>query len=373
MTRTGTRLEVDLAALAHNFQFLKSRISSDTLFMSVVKANAYGHGIVRIAQKLQELGTDYFATAYVEEAVELRDNGIVKPILALHPQIHTLEMCIERCIEPVIYSVGVLEAFSAFAKAKSQQHYPIHLEFNTGMNRLGIDPSDLPKVLEIVQENPSIKVRGLQSHLGASEDLNEKEYTLSQIQKFHKTCDRAEELLGYQCLRHTDNTSGILNYSDAHYNMVRSGIGLYGYGNDKKFDEKLRPVASLKTTISQIRSIKKGESVSYNRSHKAQKDMTYAVLALGHGDGMNRIYGYGHASVQIKGQWAPTLGIICMDMFMVDITDIDCQVGDEVIIFDEQHTASDMAEKAGTISYELLTGIQKRVRRVYLNSSSSTA
>ncbi len=366
MAQTGTRLEVDLAALAHNFQFLKSRISKDTLFMSVVKANAYGHGVIPIALKLQELGTDYFAVAYVEEGVELRDAGIIKPVLVLHPQLHTLETCMERCLEPVIYNLDVLKSFTAFAKANSQQSYPIHLEFNTGLNRIGIDPGDVAEALEIVLENPCIKVRGLQSHLAASEDLQEKEFTLSQINKFQEICDDVERELGYQCLRHTNNTSGILNYSNAHYQMVRSGIGLYGYGNDKRFDSDLRPVAALKSTISQIRTIQKGESVSYNRSHKAAADMTYAVIPMGHGDGINRIYGYGNASVLIHEKWAPTLGIICMDMFMVDVTGIDCVVGDQVILFDQQHPARDMAEKAGTISYELLTGIQNRVPRVYL-------
>lgn len=367
MAQTGTRLEIDLAALAHNFQYLKSKIKDSTLFMSVVKANAYGHGMIPISKKLQELGTDYFAVAYVEEAVELRDAGITKPILVLHAQIHTLETCIERCLEPVIYSVELLEQFSAFAKANSQQNYPIHLEFNTGLNRIGIDPADVPKALGLIQENKAVKVRGLQSHLAASEDKMEKEFTLGQIQKFNELCDQVEHELGYQCLRHTDNTSGILNYHSAHYNMVRSGIGLYGYGNDLKFDKELRPVASLKSNISQLRTIKKGESISYNRSHMAEKELTYAVIALGHGDGINRVYGNGKASVLINGHWAPTLGIICMDMFMVDVSDISCKVGDEVIIFDQQHPARDMAEKAGTISYELLTGIQRRVRRIYLN------
>ncbi|BAO54790.1 alanine racemase [Nonlabens marinus] len=367
MIPTGTRLEVDLAALAHNFQYLKSKISENTLFMSVIKANAYGHGMVRIAEKLQELGTDYFAVAYVEEAIELREAGITKPILVLHPQLHTLEDCFEHCIEPVIYSVKVLERFSAFAKAKSLQDYPIHLEFNTGLNRIGIDPEDLPKVIALLQRNSQINVRGLQSHLAASEDHDEKEFTQSQISKFEELCDIVEQQLGYKCLRHTDNTSGILNYSDSHYSMVRSGIGLYGYGNDINYDIHLRPVASLKSNISQIRSIKKGESVSYNRSHKAEKDLKYAVIALGHGDGINRIYGYGRANMLVNGKWAPTLGIICMDMFMVDVSSIECAVGDPVTIFDQNYPARDMAEKAGTISYELLTGIQKRVRRVYLN------
>ncbi|WP_194851553.1 alanine racemase [Nonlabens antarcticus] len=367
MAFQGTRLEVDLDALAHNFQFLKSRIPDDTLFMSVVKANAYGHGAVTVAQKLQKLETDYFAVAYVEEAVELRNAGIVKPILTLHPQIHTLEICIDRCIEPVIYSMEMLEKFSAFAKAKSQQSYPIHLEFNTGMNRLGIDPLEIPKALELVHKNPAIKVIGLQSHLAASEDLDEKEFTLSQIKKFNDICNRIEKELGYKCLRHTDNTSGILNYDSGHYNMVRSGIGLYGYGNDKNHDVNLKPIASLISNISQISHVKKGESISYNRSYKAEKDTTYAVIALGHGDGINRIYGYGKASVHIHGKAAPTLGIICMDMFMVDVTDIPSKVGDEVIVFNLQYPASNIAEHAGTISYELLTGIQRRVPRIYLN------
>lgn len=367
MVNKGTRLEVDLAALVHNFQFLKSKVPSETLFMSVVKANAYGHGIIPIAKILEQQGTDYFATAYTSEAVTLRDAGITKPILVLHPQQHMLETCIDRCLEPVIYSVEMLEVFSAFAKAKSQHHYPIHLEFNTGMNRLGIDPEDLFKTIEIIKNNKAIKVRGLQSHLGASEDLEEKEFTQSQINKFHELSTLAVKKLGYKCLLHTTNTSGVLNYENAHYTMVRSGIGLYGYGNDTRFDKILKPIATLKSNISQIRHVKKGASISYNRSHIADKDLKYAVVALGHGDGISRIYGYGKASVQINGAYAPTLGIICMDMFMVDVTHIDCKIDDEVIIFDQNLTAREMAEKAGTISYELLTGIQARVPKVYLN------
>jgi alanine racemase len=371
MSPTGTRLEVDLAALEHNFNFLKSRIDKDTLFMAVVKANAYGHGIVQIAQHLQELGTDYFATAYVEEAVQLRDNGITTPILVLHPQPHTLATCIDRCVEPVIYSVQMLENVIAFAKAKSQQAYPIHLEFNTGLNRIGIDPEDQDQVIEKIMATDAVKVKGIQSHLAASEDLAEKEFTTSQIQLFEKIARQVESKLGYSCLKHTDNTSGILNYSNAQYDMVRSGIGLYGYANDLAMDQELQIVGSLKTSISQIREIQKGETVSYNRSFKASHPMKYAVLALGHGDGINRIYGYGNAHVYIHGREAKTLGIICMDMFMVDVTNIDCQVGDDVLIFGEQQTAREMAEHAGTISYELLTGIQSRVPRVYLNSSTT--
>lgn len=366
MPLQGTRLEVNLDALEHNFHYLKSKLEPEVKFMAVVKANAYGHGAVPIAKKLQDLNVDYFAVAYVSEAVELRDNGISKPILVLHAQSFMLETCIERCVEPVVYSMEMLDAFIAFAKAKQQQSYPIHLEFNTGLNRIGIDIADLDEVIKKVTSNPCIKVRGLQSHLAASEDLNENDFTVDQIESFKKVNQRLEEVLPYPFLKHESNTSGILNYKNAHFSMVRSGIGLYGYGNDKKYDSELKPIASLKSIISQTRWIEAGESVSYNRKFIAYKRTRYAVIALGHGDGINRIYGYGKASVLINEELAPTLGIICMDMFMVDITNIDCKAGDEVIIFYEQLTAREMAEKAGTISYEVLTGIQKRVPRMYL-------
>jgi alanine racemase len=371
MQYKGTRLEVDLDALAHNYHYLRSKISDSTKFMSVVKANAYGHGIVPIAQKLQELGTDYFATAYTEEGEELRDNGIIKPILILHAQQHNLEVCIDRCLEPVIYSLEMLDAFTAFAKAKQQQSYPIHLEFNTGLNRIGIDADDVYKVLEKMKSSPEVKVRGLQSHLAASEDINEQAFTKRQIDLFEKVAVVVELELGYEMMRHESNTSGIFNYKNAHFNMVRSGIGLYGYGNDAQYDVNLKPIATLISNISQVRTIEAGETVSYNRKFVAKERTTYAVVALGHGDGINRIYGYGKLKVRINGKEAPTLGIICMDMFMVDITDIEAKVGDEVIIFDPKlHTSRQMAEDAGTISYELLTGIQKRVKRFYKNASS---
>ncbi len=367
MSLQGTRLEVDLGALEHNYRFLKSKLKPGVKFMAVVKANAYGHGAIPIAQKLQGLNVDYFAVAYMDEAVELRDNNITKPILVLHAQFFNLETCIERYVEPVIYSVEMLDAFIAIAKTKQQQSYPIHLEFNTGLNRIGIDIDDLEEVISKVSSNPSIKVRGLQSHLAASEDLNEKEFTESQIQAFEKINNKLQEVIPYPFLKHKTNTSGILNYSDAHFSMVRSGIGLYGYGNDSRFDNDLKPIASLKSTVSQTRWIETGESLSYNRSFIAQKRTQYAVIALGHGDGINRIYGYGKASVLINDKEAPTLGIICMDMFMVDVTDIDCKAGDEVIIFNKNLSAGHMAEKAGTISYEILAGIQKRVPRYYLS------
>jgi alanine racemase len=335
--------------------------------MSVVKANAYGHGAIKIAQRLEELGTDYFAVAYTSEGVHLRDHGITKPILILHPQLHDLEDCIKRCLEPVIYSIEVLEAFIAFAKAEKTTHYPIHLEFNTGLNRIGIDPDELAQAVEIIKNHPEIKVRGVQSHLAASEDHDEDDFTHMQITLFKKLATDLEKELGYSVIKHEANTSGILNHNDSHFNMVRSGIGLYGYGNDPEYDAFLKPISSLKTQISLLRTIEKGESVSYNRKFIADHKMTYAVLPLGHGDGIHRIHGYGNMEVSINNKMAPTLGIICMDMFMVDVSRIDCKIGDEAIIWDtKSQTARTVAENAGTISYELLTVISDRVPRVYL-------
>lgn len=366
MYHKGTRLEIDLSALAHNYHYLRSTITPDTLFLSVIKANAYGHGIVPIAKKLQELGTDYFAVAYVEEGVTLRDNGITKPILVLHPQLHTLEKCIDRCLEPVLYSVPMLEAFSAFAKAKKQQSYPIHLEFNTGLNRIGIDSHELDTVISLLKGNEALKIRGLQSHLAASEDENENDFTQYQLDNYAQISKVITKAFNYPIIHHTSNTSGTLNFKEAHYNMVRCGIGLYGYGNSVAQDKNLIPVASLFSVISQIRTIQAGESVSYNRKFIATKPTKYAVIALGHGDGIARIYGHGKGAVVIHGKLAHTLGIICMDMFMVDVTGIDCAPGDEVQLFGKLRTASDFAETADTISYELLTHMQNRLAREYV-------
>jgi alanine racemase len=337
--------------------------------MAVVKANAYGHGAVRIAQRLQELGTDYFAVAYTSEGVELRNNGITTPILVLHPQIYDLELCIKHCLEPVIYGDEVLEAFIAFAKAEHTTDYPIHLEFNTGMNRLGLEPDDLEKFVEIIKNQTVVKVRAVHSHLGASEDQELNDYTNSQISKFAKVAQELQEKLGYKIIKHEANTSGILNHKSSHFNMVRSGIGLYGYGNDPEFNRQLKPISSLKAQISLVKTIEAGESISYNRSFMATQRTTYAVIPLGHGDGINRIHGYGKMKVIINGELAPSLGIICMDMFMVNVTGINCKVGDEVTIFnDSDHDAYNVAENAETISYELLTGISDRVQRIYLEN-----
>jgi alanine racemase len=369
MPKQGTRLEVDLGALAHNYRFLKEQLNPKTLFMGVVKANAYGHGITQIANKLQQLGADYLAVAYTEEGVELRTAGVALPILVLHPQLHKLADLAVHSLEPVVYGWEILKAVSAFAKAKNKQ-LSMHIEFNTGLNRLGFEVNEVREIGQYVLEN-QLNVKGVSSHLAASEDRDEDIFTKSQIEKFSVAADQLEQLLSQRLLRHQSNTSGVLNHQKARFDIVRAGIGLYGYGNDLIHDKKLKPVGRLVTQISQIRTLQKGDTVSYNRKFKATGEMRCAVLALGHGDGINRLYGHGKAEVYINGAKAPTLGIICMDMFMVDVSNIECEVGDEVEIFGHQQNAAEFAEMGGTISYELLTGIQRRVRRVYLDDSEN--
>ncbi len=361
-----TVLEIDLSALEHNYRFLKSRLHPKTRFLAVVKAYAYGSATIAIARKLEALGVDYFAVAYTKEGTALRDHGIKIPILVLHPQPVNFAELIARCLEPSIYSARVLSAFQEAARTAEQTDYPVHLKFNTGLNRLGFWESDVSRVANQLKECDSLKVISLFSHLAASDDLAEESFTKMQIQRFKEIVATLEPALDNKPFLHLLNTSGILNYPEAQFDMVRSGIGLYGYSNDPKIDKQLKPVATLKTVISQIHRIDPEESVGYNRAYKAPGLRRIATLPVGHADGIGRIYGKGKGSVRIKGCKAPIIGNVCMDMLMIDITDIPCQEGDEVVLFGKGHSAEELAAGAQTISYELLTGISQRVKRVVL-------
>ncbi|MDO6595787.1 alanine racemase [Oceanihabitans sp. 2_MG-2023] len=360
-----TILEIDLKALSHNYKHLKSKIQPKTKFLAVVKAFAYGSDAIEVAKHLQNLDVDSFAVAYVNEGVALRDAGITKPILVLHPQPIHFKTIIERCLEPSIYSLKILKEFINVASKEKQQKYPIHIKFNTGLNRLGFNAEKVDEIITILQKTETIKIASIFSHLAASEDLNEKEFTLNQMNKFKAIAERFIEQISYQPVLHICNTSGILNYPEAHFNMVRSGIGLYGFGNSEKENKNLLPIASLKTIISQIHIIKKGESLGYNRAFTANKTTKTATLPIGHADGIGRQYGNKIGFVTINNKKAPIVGNVCMDMIMVDITNIDCKEGDEVIVFGGITTAETLAKETNSISYELLTAISQRVKRVF--------
>ncbi|WP_411894321.1 alanine racemase [Winogradskyella sp. A2] len=362
-----TVLEINLGALSHNFYYLKSKLNLDTKFLAVVKAFAYGNDAVTTAKHLEELGVDYFAVAYVKEGLLLREKGIKTPILVLHPQPVNFKSLIEHCLEPSLYNAKVLNAFISVAEKQAQKDYPVHIKFNTGLNRLGFWENDVDYIMSKLNTTKSIKVKSVFSHLAASEDLNEELFTKNQISSFKSIAENIENKLGYKPWLHICNTSGLINYPEAHFDMVRCGIGLYGFGNSAEEDINLRPVASLKSIISQIHKIEKDETVGYNRAYKASGFGKTATIPIGHADGIGRIYGNGKGYVVINNQKAPIIGNVCMDMLMVDISNIECKEGDEVIFFDSNYKASDLAESAHTISYEILTAISNRVKRLYIN------
>lgn len=363
MSTRETVLEIDLNSLEHNYRHLRSKIPVGTKFMAVVKAFAYGSDATGIAKKMENLGVDFFAVAYVAEGVSLRKNGISKPILVLHPQVAHFQEIIENCLTPAIYSKFVLTKFIKVAEKNAQKNYPIHLKLNTGLNRLGFSENELDFLIGTLRKTETAKVEGIFSHLAASEDVNEKKFTEKQIARFKKYTKKLENGLGRRPIFHLCNTSGILNFPAAHFDMVRSGIGLYGFGNSAEADSKLLPVATLKTIISQIHYLKKGDTVGYNRVFKVEKETKTATLPLGHADGINRIYGKQKVQVSVGGKLAPIIGNVCMDMLMIDITGIKCQEGDEVIVFGKNKSAEQFANRAGTISYELITSISQRVKR----------
>jgi len=359
-----TVLEIDLHALKHNFEFIKSKLQDHTKILAVVKAFGYGTDAVEIAKYLEQLKVDYFAVAYTNEGVALRDAGIKTPILVLHPQPINFEILIEGRLEPSLYNKRVLNSFIDIAKEKKQLDYPIHIKFNTGLNRLGFRKNDVNYIIDKISNSSQVKVKSIFSHLAASEDDDEKEFTLLQIHSFKTIAEAFKQKIGYKVMLHQLNTSGVFNYPEAQFDMVRVGIGLYGFGNNNIDTKKLQNVASLKSVISQIHHIEKGTSVGYNKAFIADRPTKTATIPIGHADGIHRAFGNGNGYVSIHGEKAFIVGNVCMDMLMVNITDIDCNEGDEVIFFDHQKTVNELAKNINSISYEILTAISQRVRRI---------
>ena len=361
---TETTLEIDLNALGQNYKHLTSKINKHTKVLAVVKAFGYGSDAVAVSKELVALGVSYFAVAYAGEGESLRNSEIETPILVLHPLPVNFDLIINRCLEPSIYSRKMLQEFIAYAESKGQKKYPIHLKINTGLNRLGFERADISFVTTLLSKTKSVTVRSIFSHLAASEDESQHDFTTQQIESFRIISDEISMALGYKPLLHTVNTSGIINYPDAQFDMVRTGIGLYGFGNDPKENDFLKPIATLKTVISQIHTVEAGANVGYNMGFKARKRTRTATLPIGHADGISRAFGKGVGWVTIHGNKAPIVGNVCMDMIMVDVTHIDCKEGDEVVVFGDNPTATELSEAINSIPYELLTAISQRVKRV---------
>ncbi|MDT0558247.1 alanine racemase [Ichthyenterobacterium sp. W332] len=362
-----TVLEINLGALTHNFNYLKSKLQPNTKFLAVVKAFAYGSDAICIAKHLQNLHVDYLAVAYTKEGIALRDAGITLPILVLHPQPINFKKIIEGCLEPSLYSPKILTEFISVAEQEVQNNYPVHIKFNTGLNRLGFWENDIDYIVTKLKNTNSIIAKSLFSHLAASEDKNEERFTKNQINTFKTLVTEFKSKINYSPWTHLCNTSGVINYPEAHLDMVRCGIGLYGFGNSTKENSNLKPIANLKSVISQIHKLEPNETVGYNRAYTAKHFEKTATIPIGHADGIGRQFGNGKGYVIINNKKATIIGNICMDMIMVNITDIECNEGDEVIVFDNSHKANELAIAVNTISYEILTSISQRVKRSILS------
>ncbi len=350
--------------LEQNVNFLKSISKDKKNLIGVVKANAYGHGIIEISKKLNSIGVSRLSVASVSEGKLLRENGINCNIMVFYPDLCELQDIINYSLEPSIYSKRILKAFIELL-TKSKKEYLVHLKFNTGLNRLGFDSEDINWIINMIS-NTSIKILSVYSHLSASEDKKDNSYTNKQIKIFHEIKSIFHDL-DSNIKFHLLNSSGIFNYPEYKFDWVRSGIALYGYSNNMDWDKRLLPVAELKSKIIQIHNIKKGEYVGYNNGWKADKKSKIGIVPLGHADGIGRYFKNKNVNILVKKQKAPIIGNICMDIFMIDISEIDCAEFDEVTIFDKGNPANIFAESAGTISYELLSSLSSRIKRVYFS------
>ncbi len=363
----GTFLAIDLDALVSNYHFFRNRIGAKTKIIAVIKAFAYGHEATAIAKKLESEGVAYFAVAYTKEGIALRKAGISTPILVLHPQIADIQACLEHQLEPTIYNFTILEFLQKITRGTSGKKIKIHLKFNTGLNRLGFVMAAIDRLVASLEKSDELEVASVYSHLVASEDPEEKDFTKAQIKAYKAIVKALDKKLPQAFQKHLANTSGVINYPEAHFDMVRMGIGLYGYANDTRITNQLHNVASLYTRISQIHTLEPGQSVGYNRAFVTDKKIQTATLPIGHADGIPRTWGNKVNYVTIKGKKAPIIGNVCMDMIMVDVSGIVCKEGDVVTIFDTQNTLEELATNSGTISYEVLTAISQRVERVLIH------
>jgi alanine racemase len=358
-----TRVEINLNALTHNLNYFRSLLKSGTKTMVMVKALSYGSGRHEIAGILEFNRVDYLGVAIADEGVSLRNAGINLPVMVMNPEAESFDTIIQHKLEPEIYSFGILELFRKAVARNQEIDYPIHIKLDTGMHRLGFLPSETGQLCNELSSLKNIRVKSVFSHLAGSDEKQFDEFTLSQVNLFRMASDKIIQSLGYPVIRHILNTSGIERFPEAQFDMVRLGIGLYGISSSNH--NKLKNVSTLKSTILQIKNVEPGETVGYSRKGKPVKSTMIAIVPVGYADGLNRRLGNSNGSILVRGKAVPIIGNICMDMTMIDVTDTGAQEGDEVVIFGEGNSISDMANKLATIPYEVLTGVSERVKRVY--------
>ena len=360
-----TVLEINLNAIVHNLNFYRAKLKPETKIMVMVKAFGYGSGSYEIAKALSHEKVDYLGVAFADEGISLRNAGITTPIIVMNPESSAFAAMAAYNLEPEIYSAKELLAFITVAQQKNLSNYPIHIKLDTGMHRLGFEGYQLEELISLLKNNNLVSVKSIFSHLSSSDVPEYKDFTLAQISKFDEWSHSLMQALEIDPIRHILNTSGIYNYPQAQYNMVRLGIGLYGVGNDKTEYKSLENVGTLKTIILQIKEIPAGESIGYSRKFRTNEPITIATLPIGYADGIPRRWGNETGYVLIKGKRATITGTISMDMMMVNITGIDCKEGDTAIIFGKDPSVVSIAKALGTIPYEILTSISQRVKRIF--------
>jgi len=360
----NTRLEIDLDALRHNLNTFKQLLQPETKLMVMIKAAAYGSGSDEVGRLLQFQQVDYLAVAYADEGVELRKAGVKLPIMVLNPEKATFDIILRYRLEPEIYSLPLLRQLLDYLPP--EQALSIHLKIDTGMHRLGFETADIEQLNSLLRQNPQLKVNSIFSHLAASDEAIHDGFTTQQFQLFEQLYQQINQALPYRPLRHILNSSGIIRFPQYQMEMVRLGIGIYGIDVNKVLQDKLLPVLSLKASISQIKTVAKGETIGYSRRGKATSAMRIATISIGYADGLLRKAGNGNYSVLIHGKPAAIIGNVCMDMTMIDISHIsEASEGDEVIIFGKEHPVAQLATCYESLIYEVFTGISERVKRVY--------
>ena len=362
-----TVLEINLSALAHNLKEYQKHLLPSTKLMAMVKAYSYGSGSAEIARTLQFCKVDYLAVAYADEGVDLRKAGISLPIMVMNTDEAGFDALIDYNLEPEIYSFHIYNALNQYLLEQGVADFPVHIKLNTGMNRLGFEPAEIKALALQLKQKQSMVVKSVFSHLAASENPHFDDFTRQQADLFITAANLLEETLDYPIIRHIANSAGIFRHPDLQYDMVRLGIGLYGVDSARESILSLEPVASLKSTIAQIRKVKAGDTVGYNRNGKITRDSLIAVVRIGYADGFNRKLGNGVGAMLVNGLPAKVVGNVCMDMTMIDITAIEnVKEGDIVEIFGAHLPVQQVADWSGTIPYEVMTSISQRVKRVYL-------
>lgn len=361
----GTELEIDLEAIRHNLNHYRSLLAPGVRTMAMVKAFGYGSGAVELARLFEHERVHYLGVAYADEGIELRSNGISMPIMVMNPEPVAMETLHRFRLEAEVYDLRSLHGAIASAK-RMPDTPPVHVKLDTGMHRLGFTEGDLPELLAALRGQPALKVASILSHLVASEDTAQDDFTRTQINAFTRMADAIDVVLGYRPLRHMANSAGIARWPQAHLDMVRVGIGLHGIRADAEENRRLLNTVTLRTPIAQLKRLNTGDTVGYNRRGVITGERTIATLPIGYADGLSRRLGNGAGCVWINDQRAPIIGSVCMDMCMVDVTGIACNVGDLAVVFDAKHPVAEVAQAMGTIPYEVLTGISQRVKRVYV-------